>query len=302
MGASAFAVSTLACALSAAAAPAEPPPPSERTSAAPARAGADPAAAAKGESAPRKRPTVAVMDFDYGTLTTHWWGEYDIGRGVATQLVNVLVEDGRLRLIERSKLDAVLGEQDLSASDRVNPDASKLAKMGKVLGVRYIIAGAITKFATSDRKFGGGVGGAVARGVLGPVGGLSFRKAKQEVSLTARLIDTTTAEVVVSAKGDGVAKKGQGVGIEADVGGGGTSFTTESAEFRASGMGEAQERAVQEVARALLSQTAALSAEDPQPEPTPTPVPAVTAARAPRRSAPRHAGGAAAKPPGTPKP
>jgi hypothetical protein len=23
------------------------------------------------------------MDLDYGTVTDHWWGDYDIGKGVA---------------------------------------------------------------------------------------------------------------------------------------------------------------------------------------------------------------------------
>ena len=189
------------------------------------------------------RPTVAVMDFDYGTLTTQWWGQYDIGRGVATQLVYALVEDGRLRLIERSKLATVLGEQDFAASERASPEAAKLARVGKALGVRYIVAGSITKFATSDRKFGGGTVGTVARGVLGPIGGLSFRKARQEVALTARFIDTTTGEIVASAQAEGVAKKGQGAAIEGG-GPGGVGFGTESPEFKASGIAEAQQLAV----------------------------------------------------------
>jgi curli biogenesis system outer membrane secretion channel CsgG len=211
------------------------------------------------------------MDFDFGTIENPWWGQYDIGRGAATQLVYALVEDGRLRLIERSKLEAVLGEQDFAATSRADPEAAKLAKMGKVLGVRYIVAGSITKFATSDRKFGAsGKAGAVARGVLGPIGGLSFRKAKQEVTLTARLIDTTTGEVVASAKGEGVATKGQGASMQVTSG---IGFGTESPEFKASGIGEAQEKAIAQLAQGLLAHVAVLSVEVPKPDPTPTPPP-----------------------------
>jgi hypothetical protein len=46
------------------------------------------------------RPTVSVMDFDYGAVQTQWWGQQDIGRGVAARLVDAFVEDGRLPLIE----------------------------------------------------------------------------------------------------------------------------------------------------------------------------------------------------------
>jgi curli biogenesis system outer membrane secretion channel CsgG len=246
------------------------------------------------------RPTVAVIDFDYGTLTTPWWGQYDIGHGVATQLVDVLLEDGRLRLIERSMLAAVLGEQDFAASERASPEAAKLARVGKVLGVRYVVAGSITKFATSDRKFGGGKVGTVARGVFGPIGGLSFRKARQEVALTARLIDTTTGEVVASAQAEGVAKKGQGAAVEGG-GAGGIGFGTESPEFRASGIGEAQGLAVAALAQGLLQHVAELSVEvpkpDPPPAPEPTPAPTPTPKPRPTRKAAPTPARPAVKPP-----
>jgi curli biogenesis system outer membrane secretion channel CsgG len=223
-----------------------------------------------------KRPTVAVMDFDYGAVA-NWWGSYDIGHGIATQLVYALLDAGSLRIIERSRLATVLGEQDFAATERASPEASKLAKVGHVLGVRYVVAGSVTRFATSDRKFGGGVAGTVATGMLGPVGGLTFRKAKQEVSVTARVIDTTTGEVVLSAVGNGVAKKGNGVGFESRYGNGeGVAASTQAEDFKAAGMGAAQELAVTELARGLLAQADKLSSEVPAPEPAPTPTPTPT--------------------------
>ncbi len=62
-----------------------------------------------------KRIAVAVMDFDYGTVN-NWWGQYDIGKGMADQVVDELVNDGTFRVIERKKLDTVLAEQDFSQS------------------------------------------------------------------------------------------------------------------------------------------------------------------------------------------
>ena len=85
-----------------------------------------------------KRIAVAVMDFDYGTID-NWWGQYDLGKGMADQVVDALVNDGTFRVIERKKLDTVLAEQDFSQSDRADPSAAKLSKVGKVLGVRYIV-------------------------------------------------------------------------------------------------------------------------------------------------------------------
>jgi len=183
------------------------------------------------------RVSVAVMDFDFGTVHYHWWGNYDIGKGMADQVVDELVNDGSFRVIERKKLDTVLAEQDFSRSDRADPGAAKLSKVGKVLGVKYIIAGSITKFGGEEKNYGGG------GLVKGKLGGLGLKKAKTEVALTARLIDTTTGEILVSAKGLGVSKKGGGLKVGALGGGGGAGFSMSSSDYKESAIGEAQEAA-----------------------------------------------------------
>jgi len=187
------------------------------------------------------RPTVAIMDFDYGTVGYHWWGDYDIGKGMADQVVDALLEDGSFRVIERKKLDTVLAEQDFSHSDRADPSAAKLTKLGKVLGVRYIIAGSITKFGGEEKNYGaGGFGG-------GKLGGLGVKKAKTQVSLTARMIDTTTGEILLSAKGEGISNKGGGLKFGGAGGGGGAGFSMSSSDYKASAIGEAQEAATKDL-------------------------------------------------------
>lgn len=185
-----------------------------------------------------KRPMVAVMDFDYGTID-NWWGQYDIGKGMADQVVDALVNDGSFRVIERKKLDTVLAEQDFAQSDRADPSAAKLAKVGKVLGVKYIIAGSITKFSTEKRGAGMRVKGI----------GLGGSKAKSEVALTARVIDATTGEILVSAKGLGESNKGGGF----DFAKGGFGVGTSSEEWRNSALGQAQEQACNAFVAALIA-------------------------------------------------
>jgi len=185
-----------------------------------------------------KRPMIAVMDFDYGTID-NWWGQYDIGKGMADQVVNALVEDGSFRVIERKKLDTILAEQDFAHSDRADPSAAKLAKIGKVLGVKYILAGSITKFATEAR--GGGVR---VHGI-----GLGGKKTKSEVALTARVIDATTGEIMISAKGLGESNKGGGF----DFSKGGFGVGTNAEEWRQSGLGDAQEKACTMFVQALVA-------------------------------------------------
>jgi curli biogenesis system outer membrane secretion channel CsgG len=195
-----------------------------------------------------KRPTVAIMDFDYGTVGYHWWGDYDIGKGMADQVVDALLEEGSFRVIERKKLDTVLAEQDFSNSNRADPSAAKLAKLGKVLGVRYIIAGSITKFGGEEKNYGGG-------GLIkGKLGGLGLKKAKTEVNLTARMIDATTGEVLVSAKGEGVSTKGGGLKAGAGAFGfGGAGFSMSSSDYKASAIGEAQEAATKDLVAKFIA-------------------------------------------------
>ena len=194
-----------------------------------------------------KRVAVAIMDFEYGTVGYHWWGQYDIGKGMADQVVDALLEDGTFRVIERKKLDTVLAEQDFSRSDRADPSAAKLSKVGKVLGVRYIIAGSITKFGGEEKSYGGG-------GLLkGKLGGLGLKKAKTEVTLTARMIDTTTGEILLSAKGEGESKKGGGLKVGALGGGGGAGFSMSSSDYKASAIGEAQELATKDLVAKIVA-------------------------------------------------
>jgi curli biogenesis system outer membrane secretion channel CsgG len=199
------------------------------------------AGSAQAQTEKSKRPAVAVMDFDYGTVNYHWWGEYNIGKGMADQVVDALLEDGTFRVIERKKLDTILAEQDFSASDRADPSAAKVSKLGKVLGVRYIIAGSITKFGGEEKSYGGG-------GLIkGKLGGLGLKKAKTEVTLTARMIDTTTGEILLSAKGEGLSTKGGGIKLGALGGGGGAGFSMSSSDYKASAIGEAQEAATKDL-------------------------------------------------------
>src|SRR5690349_25048683 len=90
------------------------------------------------------RPTVAVLDLDFGSVQQWWSGNWDIGKGVADLLVDELVNDGSFRVIERKRLDAILAEQNFSNSERADPDAASVAKIGKALGVKYLVVGPIT--------------------------------------------------------------------------------------------------------------------------------------------------------------
>jgi len=198
------------------------------------------AGGASAQTAKAKRPLVAVTDFDYGTVGYHWWGDYDIGKGMADQVMDQLLEEGSFRVVERKKLDTILAEQDFAHSDRADPGAAKLSKLGKVLGVRYVITGSITKFGGEDKGKGGSL-----KGIHVGLG-----KAKTEVTVTARMVDTTTGEVLLAAKGEGVSKKGGGFSFgKSGLGG----YGQETKDFKESAIGEAQEAACKALVQQIVA-------------------------------------------------
>jgi curli biogenesis system outer membrane secretion channel CsgG len=212
--------------------------------------GASPALA-QGKSS---RPTVAVLDFDFGTIQQWWSGNWDIGKGISDLIVDGLVEDGTYRLIERKRLDAILAEQDFSNSERADPSGKTVAKLGKALGVKYMIVGSITKFGTEQSNKGvnaGGWGG--GKFGLGKVG---TQKGKATVAVTARMIDTSTGEILASAKGEGISSRsGMILGGAGGSGGSGGSggVSMGSSEYRDSILGEATELAVKQVVEKLIN-------------------------------------------------
>jgi len=205
-------------------------------------------------AAQSKRPTIAVLAFEYGTVQQWWSGTWDIGEGISDMIVDELVNDGSFRVIERKRLDAILAEQNFSNSERADPSAKTMAQIGKVLGVQYLVVGSVTKFGTeqSSKSFGGGGFGGGGFGL----GSIGTSKGKANVAITARIIDITTAEIMASAKGDGTSKRSGlllgGGGAGGGGGGfGGVSFT--SSDFRDTILGEATEMAVKATSAKLIA-------------------------------------------------
>jgi curli biogenesis system outer membrane secretion channel CsgG len=200
------------------------------------------------------RPTVALLDFEFGTVQQWWSGDWDIGKGIADLIVDELVNDGSFRIIERKKLDAILAEQNFSNSDRADPSAAMVAKLSKVLGVKYLLVGSITKFGLENQsqKVGGG-GYGLGRFGLGEIG---RTKGKANVAITARILDSSTAEVMVSAKGNGTSSRsglllaGGGGG---GAGGGGGGISMGSSDFHQTILGEATEMAVKDLVKNLIA-------------------------------------------------
>lgn len=200
------------------------------------------------------RPTVAVLDLDFASIQRWWENNWDVGKGVADLIVDELVNDGSYRIIERKRLDALLAEQNFSNSDRAEPDAATVSKMGKMLGVKYLMVGSLTKFGTENKKVGIG-GGGWGGGGLG-IGRIGTSKGKANVAVTMRIIDTSTGEILASAKGEGTSSRSGlllGGGGGGWGGGGGGEISMGSSDFRETILGEATDKAVKDLVAKLVA-------------------------------------------------
>jgi curli biogenesis system outer membrane secretion channel CsgG len=201
----------------------------------------------------QQKKRVAIMDFDYATvhsgMAAIFGSDVDIGKGISDMLVDRLVTSGVYSVIERKALDKILAEQNFSNSDRADPTSA--AKIARILGVNAIIIGSITQFGRDDKSTnvgGGAIGGVTRR--FG-VGGVGRSEAKAVVVINARLIDTSTAEILGVASGKGESKR-SGTSLLGAGGGGGTAaggaFDMRSSNFASTILGEATTQAVAQLA------------------------------------------------------
>lgn len=155
-------------------------------------------------------------------------------------------------MIERKRLDAILAEQDLAQSERADPSAKTLVQIGRLLGARYVVTGSVTKFGTEQSKKSVSGGGWGSRYGVGSVG---TAKGKANVAIAARIIDTTTSEIMASAKGEGTSKRSglllAGAGGGAAGGMGRIEFG--ASDFKSTILGEATDAAVKQTATKLIA-------------------------------------------------
>jgi curli biogenesis system outer membrane secretion channel CsgG len=142
---------------------------------------------------------IAIWEFDNNAPHSYWF--YDQMGPAARNTIDTQFSENKLlsskfSVIERDKLNLVLKEQGLAQTGAVDP--STAAKVGKLLGVKYIVLGGIDRFSIGTTK--GGVG------KFGVGGNLT----QSTVTVNFRLVDTTTAERVLSLSADGEVKKGGG--------------------------------------------------------------------------------------------
>jgi curli biogenesis system outer membrane secretion channel CsgG len=163
----------------------------------------------------QERPVLAVIEFrnDSGA----GWFRGGVGWELAGMLTNELSATGAFRVVERSKLQAVLEEQDLAASGRVRPGTG--AQIGRLTGAQYLVSGTVTSYEENTK---GSRGGVSFRGVS--VGGKS---SEAYLAVDIRVINTETGEIDFVRTVEGRSKSG-GMSVGVYKGGFGGSLAEEN--------------------------------------------------------------------------
>lgn len=96
------------------------------------------AAPLEAQDAAGNKPTVAIMYFTNGAIGNN--ADYaPLSKGLAEMLITEMAGNTNIRVVERDRLQALLEEQDLGASGRIEKETA--AKIGKTLGALHMLMG-----------------------------------------------------------------------------------------------------------------------------------------------------------------
>ncbi|MGH7702568.1 MAG: CsgG/HfaB family protein [Gemmatimonadales bacterium] len=96
------------------------------------------------------RPGIAVLPFENGGSYGQDKENFEaLQKGIPAMLISELSNNPAARLVDRSQTQQLLSEQDLGKDGRV--DANTAAKIGKLVGAKYVIMGSFIDFYSKFR-------------------------------------------------------------------------------------------------------------------------------------------------------
>jgi TolB-like protein len=91
------------------------------------------------------RPGIAVLPFSNGGSYGQGKEDFEaLERGIAGMMISELSQNPAARVVERQEIQRLLDEQNLGAQGRVDPQTA--AKVGKLVGARYVVMGTFVDF------------------------------------------------------------------------------------------------------------------------------------------------------------
>lgn len=136
-------------------------------------------------------PNVAVLPYANKAAVSQQLSLADASM-VSEFVIEQLLDAERFNVIEREVLESVMKEHSFNMSGMVDPMTA--VQIGKLAGVKYLVAGSVTGLSTkssgaaySDTAWGGG----------------GFNKNTVIANVTVRFIDVETGRIVLAASGTG---------------------------------------------------------------------------------------------------
>jgi TolB-like protein len=91
------------------------------------------------------RPGIAVLPFSNGGSYGQGKEDFEaLERGIAGMMISELSQNPAARVVERQEIQRLVDEQNLGAQGRVDPQTA--AKLGKLVGARYMVMGTFVDF------------------------------------------------------------------------------------------------------------------------------------------------------------
>lgn len=140
------------------------------------------------------KPVVAVTDLEN---CAGFSGKWALGEGMADLVVTELMASRRVVVLERRRLDDVLGEIVRQGKGLFRPEGR--VEAGRLMNARYLITGSITDFTVTGDASGW---------FAGPAASGRLRRSRSRVALHLRLTDVETGEILASVQTEGAASSG----------------------------------------------------------------------------------------------
>ncbi len=128
-------------------------------------------------------PRMGVAEFS-NTSGAGWW-RGGVGWELSGMLTNELANSNKFRMVERSSLEPVLREQNLTSSGAISQSTG--TKIGELTGAEYLVMGTVTAYEADVGSTGGGIS----------IGGISIggNKKNAYIAVDLRVVNTSTGEI-----------------------------------------------------------------------------------------------------------
>ena len=130
-------------------------------------------------------------------------------RGFRTMLETAIVKSRKMDVMERVRMDTILEEQLLGQADLTTSGG----EIGGLIGIDYMIYGAITKFGVREEGFsvGGGVTNLLDDRLAGVISSVATASAATEMAVDIKVTDVANGTIVLADTVEGVAEQGRAI-------------------------------------------------------------------------------------------